>query len=387
VAGRIECPVMPRASALLVVFLAACATPAPPKDELDEWYYRNPPRARDWEGVKAALDEIHQKLRADPEWAEGWKQRGNILGAHGYGDMALASYDRALTLQPKYVEALLARGLALAERGRDADAERDFAAAIEAAPKIPDGYLLRAWMERRLGRYSESERDLAQARALGRWEDYHNAGATAARAGKWKLAELNLELAVLLSPGHADGWIALSRVHASMGQPDRALDDLNRADTQRFGDAAIWYARAELLRSLYRWEEAVRAYDVAISLGAVPMMYAGRGQAKAAIGGKEAEADLDRAVQLEPELREAWIARARVRAAAGKFEAAREDYNAALRIRASASVLRELARIHHDQERWDPAIQIYEAALGLCDDPALETHILRDLGDAKARQK
>ena len=383
---------MRRAPALLVFLLAACASSAPPRDELDEWAYSSAGTqgALDWEPVKAALEEIHGRLREQPEWAEGWFTRGNILGAHGFAHMALESYTRALKLRPESIEALLARGLVRADLGDEAEAERDFAAAIALAPKTPDGYLLRAWLERRQGRYSESERDLAEARARGpeRWQDYHNAGATAARAGKWKSAERSLELAVLLEPRHADGWLALSRAHASLGQPDRALEDLNRADLERPGDAAIWYARAELLRSMYRWEESVRAYDVAISLGAVPIMYAGRGQARAEIkDGKGAEDDLDRAVKLEPDLREAWIARARVRAAAGRFEAAREDYNAALRIRASASILRELGRLHHDHELWEKAIQIYEAALGLCDDPHVKSWILRDLADAKARKK
>ena len=382
---------MRRAFSALILCLAACASTSSQPDDLDRLeHVGGLSSLPDWKGAQAALKEINQQVRERPDWAEGWYARGNILGAYGFTRNALESYQRALDLRPNYLEAILARGLVRVDMGEEAEAERDFEAAIKAAPKTPDGYLLRAWLERRQGRYSESERDLAEARSRGpgRWEDYHNAGAAASRAGKWKSAERSLEFAVLLAPNHAAGWLALSRVHASMGQPDKALDDLHRADAERPGDASIWYARAELLRSLYRWEESVRAYDVAISLGPVPMMYAGRGQARAEInGGKDAEVDLDQAVKLEPGLREAWIARARVRAAAGRFEPAREDYNAALRIRASASVLRELGRLHHEHERWDQAIQIYEAALGLCDDPSLRIWIQRDLADAKGRKK
>lgn len=302
----------------------------------------------------------------------------------------IAQLDRAIALQPDNLDALNARGLLLAESGRKADAERDFNAVIAAAPGAPDGYLLRAWLERREGRFSESERDLAEARARGpgRWEDYHNAGAAAAKAGRWARAERHFELSLLLRPDNADGWLALSRVHASSGQPDKAVEDLDRASLERPGDSAIWYARGEILRSLFRHAEAIRAYDCAITLDPIPIMYASRAQARASVkDAKGAEADFDRALALEPELREAWIGRARVRAEAGRYEDARDDYAAALRIRASASVLRELARLHHDRELWGPAVAGYESALRICTEPQLKPIIERDLANAKAHQK
>jgi tetratricopeptide (TPR) repeat protein len=382
---------MPRTAALILVILIGCSTVLPPTDGLDELSATSNLRNRpDWEGIDAALAEVHAGIRANPDWAEGWVQRGNILSAHGFWENALESYDRALAIRPKLLDALTARGLLREIHARSVDAERDFNAVIEAAPGAPDGYLLRGWLERRNGRYSESERDLAEARTRGpgRWEDYHNAGAAAVRAQHWAVAERNFELALLLRPDHADGWIALSRIHAARGQQEKAIEDLVRADLERPGDAAIWYARAELLRSLGRWEEAIRAYDCAISLGSQPIMYAGRGQARAATqdSGK-AESDLDYALELEPGLREAWVARARLRAGSGRFEEARADFAAALRIRASASVLHDLARLHHDREHWGPAVEGYEAALRICDDAGLRKRIERELGQAKARQK
>ncbi len=302
----------------------------------------------------------------------------------------IAELDRAIAAQPSNLDALTARGLLLAESGRPADSERDFNAVIAAAPTAPDGYLLRAWLERRDGRFSESVRDLAEARARGpgRWEDYHNAGAAAAKAGRWARAERNFELSLLLRPDNADGWLALSRVHASNGQPDKALEALDRAAMERPGDAAIWYARGEILRSLFRHSEAIRAYDCAIDLDPIPIMYASRAQARASVkDAKGAEADFHRALALEPGLREAWVGRARLRAEAGRYEEARNDYAAALRIRASASVLRELARLHHDKEQWGPAVAGYESALRICTEPQLKPIIERDLANAKAQKK
>lgn len=382
---------MPRTAAIVLAILIGCKSAPPPSDGLDSLYAYGSLRNRpDWEGIDAALAEIHAGIRARPDWAEGWVRRGNILSAHGFRENAIESYDRALAIQPKLLDALTARGVLLEIIGRTEDAERDFNTVIEAAPAAPDGYLLRGWLERRNGRYSESERDLAEARTRGpgRWEDYHNAGAAAMRAERWAVAERNFELALLLRPDHADGWIALSRIHAARGQQERALDDLVRADLERPGDAAIWYARAEILRSLVRWEEALRAYDCAITLGPQPIMYAGRGQAHAALrNGKKAETDLDYALELEPDLREAWVARGRLRAGGGRFDEARSDFAAALRIRASASVLRDLARLYHDKEQWSQAVEGYESALRICDEPALRNRIERELGQARARQK
>src|SRR5262245_6519628 len=383
---------MSRTVVLALAILTGCGS-APPKRaaDLEHYHYTGGlDSRRDFEGIEARLAGVHAGLRANPTWLEGWLQRANILESAGFTEMALESCGRAIALDPKFVDALLLRGLLRFQSGGAADAERDFNAVIEAAPKAPDGYLLRAWLERQQGRYSESARDLAEARARGpgRWEDYHNAGAAAHRSGRLGTAELNFNLSVFLRPDNADGWMALSRVHAAGGQAERALEDLHQADRVRPDDAATWYARAEILRSLGRWDEAIRAYDGAIEFGPVPIMYAGRGQARAAANdAKGAEADYTRGLVLDPALREAWVARAQLRARAGRYEEARDDYAAALRIRASASVLRELAGLHLAKELWAPAVACYESALRICDEPALRGLIERDLADARARRK
>lgn len=384
---------MARASVLLLAGLASCsATPAAPADDLDLAFpaIAASRSGADVEKLTSALAEIHAKIRAKPEAADGHLSRANILAGAGCPGMALESYDRALALRPDYVEALLARGAFHGMHGRAAEAERDFDAVIKAAPDVPDGYLLRAWIERSQLRFSEATRDLAEARARGpgRWQDYHNAGVGAIRDGRWGQAELNFELSVLLRPDHADGWIALSRVHASTERYDRALEDLDRAAHERPGDASVGYARGEILRSLGRFEEAVRAYDAAIAAGPVPIMYSGRGQARAALNDPAgAEKDFGVAITLEPTLREAWVERGRLRAAAGRYDDARDDYVEALRIRASASVLYDLARLHHEKGAWEPAISAYEWALRICTEPPLRDSIDRRLADARARRK
>lgn len=379
---------MTRASILLVL-IAGCAVPAPARDPEEQFrdtmrnYDENP-------DARAALAGVEEVLKSRPEWAEAHAARAHLLLAIGQAAEALKSYDRAIELQPGLLDAVTARGILLAELGRSAEAERDFNAIIAAIPTASDGYLLRAWLERRTGRFSEAERDLAEARSRDpvRWEAYHNLGAVAAQGGRWMQAARSFELALLLRPDHVDGWLALSRAHASQGLKDRALEDLDRADREAPGAATVSYARAELLRSLGRPGEAARAYDRAIALGAIPIMYAGRAQVRLALNdAKGAETDFTTALELEPTLREAWVARARWRASEGRFEEARADYAAALRLRASATILRELARLHHDRELWDPAVAAYESALRICDEPGLKPALERDLADAKAHKK
>jgi tetratricopeptide (TPR) repeat protein len=201
-------------------------------------------------------------------------------------------------------------------------------------------------------------------------------------------AARSFELALLLRPDHADGWLALSRAHAALGMNDRALEDLERADREAPRSAPVSYARAEILRFLERFPEAARAYDRAIELGPSPIMYSGRAQVRLALNDpKGAESDFETALKLEPTLREAWVARARWRASQGRFEEARADYSAALRLRASATILRELARLHHDREQWEPAVAAYESALRICDEPGLKPALERELADARAHRK
>jgi tetratricopeptide (TPR) repeat protein len=143
-----------------------------------------------------------------------------------------------------------------------------------------------------------------------------------------------------------------------------------------------------MLRSLERHAEAIRAYDAALSLSPVPIMYVGRASSRAVAGdARGAEADFNRALELEPSLREAWVGRARLFAQAGRYEEARSDYSNALRIRASASVLYELGRLHQDHGKLEQAVPAYETALRICTESALRDQVARDLAAARSLQK
>ena len=345
--------------------------------------------ARDGNAAKA-LAGVDEAIRLKPDAAGAHAARGGLLRALGRHSEALTSYDQAVKLEPGHLTARTARGLMRMELEQFAEAEADFAAIIEAAPGSPDGYLLRGWLERRTGRFSEAERDLAEARARdpGRWEAYHNAGVAALDSKRWGDAERNFEIALFFAPKAWTAWLGLARVRAATGKTERALEDIDRAAAARPGESSIPYAKAEILRALGRFAEAARAYDRALLLGAAPIMFVGRAQARAELGDLEgAEGDFAKALDLEPRLREAFVARARMRAALKRYDEAQEDFASALKLKATAETVRDLGRLHQERERWAAAVSCFESALKICTDEEMRAIIGRDLAGARAQKK
>src|SRR5262245_59623500 len=102
---------MSRTSAFLLFILGCSSAPtSPPELDRDVAAIRASKSGADVDKLTTALAEVHERLRAKPDSAEGHLFRANILAGAGCIDLALQSYSQALALKPGYVEALLARG-------------------------------------------------------------------------------------------------------------------------------------------------------------------------------------------------------------------------------------------------------------------------------------
>jgi tetratricopeptide (TPR) repeat protein len=68
--------------------------------------------------LAGALDNLKAAIQRGPHWADPLKAWGDILGAQGRWDEALAKYRQALAYAPNWVELLQARDRAAARGGR-----------------------------------------------------------------------------------------------------------------------------------------------------------------------------------------------------------------------------------------------------------------------------
>ena len=73
---------------------------------------------------------FNKAIRADPDYAPGWNNKGNILIGLGNYDEALACCSKAVELNPGYSYAWNARGNALKKLGQHVEAIKTYETAI-----------------------------------------------------------------------------------------------------------------------------------------------------------------------------------------------------------------------------------------------------------------
>lgn len=88
----------------------------------------------DEEKLKEELEKWEREIVLDPENAEAYSKRGNVLYVLGRKDEALASYDKALEINPEYEKAWNNKGVALAYSKRKKEALDCYIRALKINP-------------------------------------------------------------------------------------------------------------------------------------------------------------------------------------------------------------------------------------------------------------
>lgn len=111
----------------------------------------------DWDTALAYLDAA---LLAQPDSAQGLRQRGLAHQAAGNLDLALDDLSHAITLDPGQPSAYVSRGWLYAQRGEPAAALADLSHAIQLAPGYAQAYRSRAAVLTSLGDLTAASLDL-----------------------------------------------------------------------------------------------------------------------------------------------------------------------------------------------------------------------------------
>jgi tetratricopeptide (TPR) repeat protein len=182
--------------------------------------------------LKVALERAFAVVPPD---ADVLYNAGIALYRQGRAADALALFDRALAYRPDHVPALANRGTALNQLDRYGEALATFDKALDLLPGHPvllDGKGDALVGLKRMAKAREAFRELAAA-----------------------------------APDRAQAWAKLGGAEADQGAPEAALGAFDRALQLDPGLADAAYGRANVLRDLGRFEEALKAYDQAIALG------------------------------------------------------------------------------------------------------------------------
>jgi tetratricopeptide (TPR) repeat protein len=116
--------------------------------------------------TKEAIDDFNQSIQLSPENPNVYNNRGNALMDLGHPDEAIKDFDRAVALSPNYGAAYNNRGNAHVALGQYDAAFQDFRKAVELMPQSAVPFNGRGLAHNALKRYHAAIRDLTRAITL-----------------------------------------------------------------------------------------------------------------------------------------------------------------------------------------------------------------------------
>jgi len=212
------------------------------------------------------IDTLSRSIQASPTNAELFLQRGELHRLHAEPQLAIADFERALTLNPALDLAQLGIGRAYLDAGRPAQARPVLDTFLSRHPQHAEGRLVRARVLAAMGECRAAAADYTGAIGGGNAplpEVYLERAAVLAQAGLIDEAIAGLDEG--LAHRRRSAPLALKAVDLEVGRNryDAALarleDQIERAPRKEF----LLYRRGGILEKAGRFDEARAAYAAA----------------------------------------------------------------------------------------------------------------------------
>jgi tetratricopeptide (TPR) repeat protein len=327
---------------------------------------------------EAALAAYRAAAVVDLGHARALNGMGLIVTEQGQPRDGLALHDRVVALHPGFAEAHNGRGLALSRLDDLAGALDSFGRALAVWPDYVDALVNAGNTLRRMGRMEEALAQIQQALRLDpRSVDalYSQAGVLGA-LGRVDEAIALCDRALAVDPGFSHAILRRATLLALQSRHEEAVISFEQVLALSGKGAAVWVRahvlRGDSLRGLDRLNEAVAAYDRAITLR--PQFadaWLGRGLALRSLGDlDDAVDDFDTAVRLNPQHIEARLSRSALLATLGRNDESEAEARLILSIDpANGAAFNNLANALQRLGRMDEALGCFEAAIRLVPDP------------------
>lgn len=149
-----------------------------------------------------AIQDATTTIETNPDSAEAWWARGNVLWQQGNYDRALEDYNQAIEIDPTFGLAYLGRGNTYLRQGDYDRALEDYNLIIQYQPNFAGTYNNRAVAYREMGRNDMALEDLNRAIGLNGdfAEAYYNRALTYRSMGQQAMAQHDLKRAIELNP-------------------------------------------------------------------------------------------------------------------------------------------------------------------------------------------
>ena len=329
-----------------------------------------------------ALEELTKCIAEDSQYEESYIQRGKAYAALGQYEKAIADLSKSISLNSKSVKAYALRGgsyLKIAMRKKAFD---DFNKAIELNPKDAESLSLRGKAYAETDNLVQAKEDIEEAILLDSklWQSYFTLAVINNKFGNPNLALDNLNRTIQLNPyaKEAYGWRGVA-LEERFQNSQAAKNDYNKVINMEQEGVDSLKANAMAFSKLGRRDEGINNITQYISIAPRdPYGYLYRGAIY--VDAKEmqkAKQEFDHAIELDPKLASAYIMRGNIYGVLGNFSTAINDFNQAITIQpknADAYMKRGMA--HREMKNLDQAMQDLNRAIEL--DPKLtDAYIMR----------
>ncbi|MBD2576486.1 tetratricopeptide repeat protein [Oscillatoria sp. FACHB-1406] len=208
---------------------------------------------------EAALAAAERATTIDPNYSEGWNNRGVSLWYLNRLEEALAVTERAIALVPDSAIALFNRGRILSSLQRYADAIASYDSAIAAYDVRPTDPLSCQNLKPDVKDIRQDAREMCASL-------WNQKGVAHLRLKEYPLAKTSLQMAAAILPDFFEAWYNLGIALASANENEAALEAYARADRLRPNQLDILLARGAILEKLERYEDAIALYDAILAI-------------------------------------------------------------------------------------------------------------------------
>ncbi len=218
--------------------------------------------------LQDALDDYAVVIEQDPNHAEHYLERGNILRQLGRPEEAAADYATAMRLSPPFPEIYYNRGDLRFGEGDTAGAMADFSYVLELQPDFVDAYVNRAGLHLEQGDWELARDDALHGLEHDPENPYLHAvlGQVFAESDDFAASRAAFDRALKAAPDLVSALVGRAVLAYSTGDLATAADDLDRAVELQPDDPALHYNRALVHRDAGRPAEALADLETAGAL-------------------------------------------------------------------------------------------------------------------------
>jgi tetratricopeptide (TPR) repeat protein len=197
--------------------------------------------------------------------------------------------------------------------------------------------------------------------------DAKRASESGDHAGAVKVLTRAIEQLGPRNPATAYLYLDRGAAYRKLGQLDQALHDTDEALTFPTMAPVGHYARAKVLMSMKRYEQALAAFDDYLARGdKFAFVYVERALALTELGRfADAVANFDTALQASPDEAGLWFHRGSANTKAGNIDAAIADYTRSITLKPRALVYYVRGNLFTDRQRYATAVADYSHVLEL----------------------